>query len=46
MSRLPGDENVPAGALTRVVIAKSIEGDVLGHPTVDFTTEDIILVRC
>ena len=44
--KLPGDINAPAGAPTQVVISKSIEADVLGHPTGDFTTEDIIVVHC
>ena len=43
---LPEDKNAPPGALTRVVISKSIEVDVLEHPTGDFTTEDVIVVHC
>jgi ribosome assembly protein 4 len=43
---LPEDKNAPPGALTRVVISKSIEVDVLEHPSGDFTTEDIIVVHC
>ena len=44
--KLPGDKNVPAGSPTQVVIPKSIEADVLDHPTGDFTTEDVIVVHC
>lgn len=44
--KLPEDKNAPAGAPTQVVISKSIEADVLGHPTGDFTTEDVIVVHC
>lgn len=42
---IPADENT-TGAPTRIVIAKSIEDDVLSHPTQAFTSEDIITVRC
>ena len=44
--KLPENKNAPADAATQVVISKSIETDVLGHPTGDFTTEDIIVVHC
>lgn len=43
---LPENKNAPPGAQTRVVISKSLEADVLEHPTGDFTTEDIIVVYC
>ncbi|KAF8159918.1 WD40 repeat-like protein [Crassisporium funariophilum] len=43
---LPEDKNAPPGAPTRVVISKSIEADVLNHPTGDFTPEDVIVVYC
>ncbi|KII87161.1 hypothetical protein PLICRDRAFT_163127 [Plicaturopsis crispa FD-325 SS-3] len=39
-------EDVAAGAPTRVVIAKSIEADVLGHPSRAFTEEDVFVVHC
>ncbi|KAF8884058.1 WD40 repeat-like protein [Gymnopilus junonius] len=44
--KLPEDKNAPAGAPTQVVISKSIEADILGHPTADFTPEDVIVVHC
>ena len=43
---LPEDTNAPPGAPTRVVISKSLEADVLDHPTGDFTPEDVIVVHC
>jgi ribosome assembly protein 4 len=43
---LPEDKNASPGAPTRVVISKSLEADVLDHPTGDFTPEDIIVVHC
>jgi len=43
---LPEDKNAPPGAPTRVVISKSLEVDVLDHPTGDFTPEDVIVVHC
>ena len=42
---LPEDEVVP-GAPTRIVISKSIEADVLSHPTHAFTQEDVFVVHC
>lgn len=44
--KLPEDKDALPGAPTQVVIAKSIEADVLGHPTGDFTPEDTIVVHC
>lgn len=31
---------------TRIVISKSIETDVLGHPSQAFSEEDVLIVRC
>ena len=42
---VPNEENA-AGAPTRVVIAKSIEADILEKPGDIFTTETIFQVRC
>ena len=42
---LPADATSP-GAPTRIVISKSIEADVLSHPTQPFTEEDIFVVHC
>ncbi|KAF7983667.1 hypothetical protein HWV62_19561 [Athelia sp. TMB] len=42
---LPEDAATP-GANTRIVISKSIEADVLSHPTQAFTEEDIFVVHC
>ncbi|KAJ2917142.1 hypothetical protein MD484_g3320, partial [Candolleomyces efflorescens] len=43
---LPENKNAPAGAPTRIVIASSIEKDVLEHPSEEFTQEDVIVVHC
>ncbi|KAK0245347.1 WD40 repeat-like protein [Armillaria nabsnona] len=43
---LPNDEDAPASAPTRIVISKSIEADVIDHPSNSFTEEDVIVVRC
>ncbi|KAI0321569.1 WD-repeat protein [Amylostereum chailletii] len=42
---LPGSETKPGDA-TRVVISKSIEVDVLAHPSQAFSSEDIFVVHC
>ena len=42
---LPADAASP-GAPTRIVISKSIEADVLSHPTRAFTEEDVFVVHC
>ncbi|KAH9840010.1 WD-repeat protein [Rhodofomes roseus] len=42
---LPADATTP-GAPTQLVIAKSIEEDVLSHPSHAFTQEDVFVVRC
>jgi len=42
---LPADATSP-GAPTRIVISKSIEADVLSHPTQAFTEEDVFVVHC
>lgn len=42
---LPTDTTTP-GAPTRIVISKSIEADVLSHPTQAFTEEDVFVVYC
>ncbi|KDQ51089.1 hypothetical protein JAAARDRAFT_164179 [Jaapia argillacea MUCL 33604] len=42
---IPADSATP-GAPTRVVISKSIEEDILSHPTKAFTPEDVFIVRC
>ncbi|PPQ65191.1 hypothetical protein CVT24_011375 [Panaeolus cyanescens] len=44
--KLPEDKNRPQGAATRIVISKSLQADVLDHPTADITSEDIIVVHC
>ncbi|KAF9482658.1 WD-repeat protein [Pholiota conissans] len=44
--KLPEDKKALPGAPTQVIISKSIEVDVLGHPTGDFSTEDVIIVHC
>ncbi|KAF8199065.1 ribosome assembly protein [Pholiota molesta] len=44
--KLPEDKNALPGAPTQVVISKSIEADILDHPTGDFTPEDVIVVYC
>ncbi|KAF4611227.1 hypothetical protein D9613_006605 [Agrocybe pediades] len=44
--KLPENKDAIPGAPTQVVISKSIEADVLNHPTGDFTTEDVIVVHC
>ncbi|KAF8954203.1 ribosome assembly protein [Flammula alnicola] len=44
--KLREDKNALPGAPTQVVISKSIEVDILGHPTGDFTTEDVIVIHC
>jgi ribosome assembly protein 4 len=41
----PADATAP-GAPTRIVISKSIEADVLSHPTQAFTEEDVFVVHC
>ncbi|KAI0924949.1 hypothetical protein AcW2_005676 [Taiwanofungus camphoratus] len=42
---VPSDSAV-AGAPTRVSISRSIEEDVLSHPSHAFTPEDVLVVRC
>ncbi|EED79719.1 predicted protein [Postia placenta Mad-698-R] len=42
---LPADATT-AGAPTRIAITKSIEEDVLAHPSQHFTAEDVFVVRC
>ncbi|VDC03307.1 unnamed protein product [Peniophora sp. CBMAI 1063] len=42
---IPGEETKPGGA-TRIVIAKSIEADVLEHSSQAFSPEDILVIRC
>ena len=44
--KLPENQDTPQGSPTQVVISKSIEADVLNHPTADITTEDVIVVYC
>lgn len=44
--KLPENKFALPGAPTQVVISKSIEADVLDHPTADITSEDIINVYC
>ncbi|KIK02382.1 hypothetical protein K443DRAFT_6159 [Laccaria amethystina LaAM-08-1] len=43
---LPEDKNAPQGAPTRIVVSKSLEADVLDHPSGTFTSEDILIVHC
>ncbi|KAI6101288.1 quinon protein alcohol dehydrogenase-like superfamily [Pisolithus sp. B1] len=42
---LPADAS-KGDAPTRIVISKSIEADVLGHPSLAFSEEDVLVVRC
>lgn len=42
---LPEDTAKP-NAPTRIVVSKSIEDDVLGHPSHAFSEEDILIIRC
>ena len=42
---LPADAASP-GAPTRIVISKSIQTDVLSHPSQAFTEEDVFVVHC
>lgn len=42
---LPPDATTP-GAPTQLVITKSIQEDVLAHPSHAFTPEDVFVVRC
>jgi hypothetical protein len=42
---IPADEAKP-GAPTRITISKSIEADVLSHPTHAFTPEDVFVIYC
>lgn len=46
--QLPEDEVKIPGAPTRIVIAKSIEADILNHPinSRSFTEEDVFVVHC
>ncbi|EGO20546.1 hypothetical protein SERLADRAFT_452632 [Serpula lacrymans var. lacrymans S7.9] len=43
---LPADAATPSNAPTRIVISKSIESDVLNHPSHAFTQEDLLVVHC
>ncbi|TFK68735.1 WD40 repeat-like protein [Pluteus cervinus] len=43
---LPDDAKTASGAPTRVVISKSIEADILEHPSDAFSTEGILIVHC
>lgn len=43
---LPDGPDTKPGAPTRIVIAKSLEADVLGHPSDAFSTEDVFVVYC
>lgn len=43
---LPEDQDSIPGAPTRIVIAKSIEADILNHSSNAFTPEDVIVVHC
>ncbi|OBZ73987.1 Ribosome assembly protein 4 [Grifola frondosa] len=42
---LPSDATI-AGAPTRVAISKSIDEDVLSHPSHAFTSEDVFVIHC
>ena len=42
---LPAEAQTP-GAPTRIAIAKSIEEDVLSHPSHAFTPEDVFVIHC
>ena len=43
---LPPDATAAPGAPTRIVLTKSIEEDVLGHPSQAFTPEDVLVIHC
>lgn len=43
---LPENEDRKPGEPTRIVISKSIEADVLAHPSQTFTQEDVFVVHC
>ena len=43
---LPDGPDTKPGAPTRIVIAKSLEADVLGHPSDTFSPEDVFVVYC
>lgn len=40
------DEDTKPGAPTRIVISKSLQDDVLAHPSGAFTPEDVLVVHC
>jgi len=43
---LPEGPDTKPGAPTRIVIQKSLEADVLGHPSDTFSPEDVFVVYC
>lgn len=43
---LPEDTKTGQNSPARIVVAKSIEADVLNHPSGLFTPEDIIVIHC
>lgn len=43
---LPEDSKTGQNSPARIVVAKSIEADVLNHPSGYFTPEDIIVIHC
>lgn len=43
---LPEDSKAGQNSPARIVVAKSIEADVLNHPSGYFTPEDIIVIHC
>ncbi|KAF9459295.1 WD-repeat protein [Collybia nuda] len=43
---LPEDRDTKPGAPTRIVISKSLQDDVLTHPSGAFTPEDVLVVHC
>ncbi|KAH7908993.1 WD40-repeat-containing domain protein [Hygrophoropsis aurantiaca] len=42
---IPEDATKP-NAPTRIVISKSIEADIFGHPSNAFTEEDVLIIHC
>lgn len=43
---LPEDSKTGQNSSARIVVTKSIEADVLNHPSGHFTPEDIIVIHC
>lgn len=43
---LPEGSRTSQNSPARIVVAKSVEADVLNHPSGVFTPEDIIVIHC